>query len=167
MEAAASITEHAGFLQRLGSSLPASLERYAGEDTSGVGQTAQPIALRFTYRDVPFFASVERRDGMAALRLTGAIGPLPFSAQAARRRRRALTTLAATGRASLNWRVSMQQEITVEGTIALGGKLGLAAIVAGAVQLLLQGDRYLSLLLDILGDADNLNSPGLPAIRAA
>jgi hypothetical protein len=61
----------------------------------------------------------------------------------------------------------MQQEITVDGTIALSEKPSPATMVAGAVQLLLQGERYLSLLLDVLGDADDLNPPCLPAIRAA
>jgi hypothetical protein len=32
------------------------------------------------------------------------------------------------------------------------------AIVAGAVELLVQGERYLSLLLDVLGEAESLNS---------
>jgi hypothetical protein len=163
MEPAISITEHVEFLRRLGSSLPASLERYAGGDVSGTGPTAHSIALRFTYRDVPFFATIERDGGLATLRLIGAIGPLPFSVQAAQRRRRALTTLAAAGGTALNWRVSTRQEITVEGTITLGDKPTPAAMVTGAVQLLLQGDRYLSLLLDILGDADNLNSPDFNA----
>jgi hypothetical protein len=164
MEPAISIIEHAEFLQRLGPPVPASLTRFDGADTAG---PAQSLVLRFTYRDVPFVARVERRDGVAMLCLTGAVGPLPFSAQAARRRRRALTTLAAAGRAPLNWRVSMQQEITVDGTIALSEKPSPATMVAGAVQLLLQGERYLSLLLDVLGDADDLNPPCLPAIRAA
>lgn len=167
MERAVSISEHAEFLQRLGSSLPPSLDRYGIAETSRADAAGAPIAARFTYRDVPFVAHVEHRDGVAMLCLTGAVGPLPFSAQAARRRRRALTTLAAAGGVPLTWRVSMQQEITVEGAIALGAKPGPAAVVGGAVRLLLQGDHYLSLLLDVLGDSANLDAPAVNVTQAA
>ncbi len=117
------------------------------------------MVLRFAYRDVPFVGRIERRGAAATLQLTGAIGPLPFSAQAARRRRRALVTLAAGSGGALAWRVSAQQEITVDGTIALAQPLTPTATVAGAVQLLVQADCCLKLLLDVLGDADELNSP--------
>lgn len=158
MDPVVSITEHAEFLHRLGSSLPAGFDRYGVVNEERDATAAQEIALRFAYRDVPFFGRVERRGAVPVLRLTGAVGPLPFSAQAARRRRRALSTLVAAGRVPLNWRVSTRQEISVEGTIELARPLSPATIVTGAVQLLLQGERYLSLLLDVLGDAGDLNS---------
>jgi hypothetical protein len=154
MDPIVSISEHTEFLDRLGSSRSSEFDR--------IGRAAkvkQPVVLRFTYRDVPFVGRIEYQGAAAILHLIGAIGPLPFSAQAARRRRRALITLAAGSGAALTWRISAQQEITVGGTIALAQPLTPATTVAGAVQLLLQGDRCLSLLLDVLGDADQLNAP--------
>jgi hypothetical protein len=56
------------------------------------------------------------------------------------------------------WRASAQQELTVDGIIALFRPRTPAATVAGAVQLLLQREPCLSLLLDVLGDADALSS---------
>ena len=58
----------------------------------------------------------------------------------------------------LDWRVSATQEISVGGTIALVQPVTPMTILAGAVQFLMRGDRYLSLLLDVLGEADSLNS---------
>jgi hypothetical protein len=154
MDPIVSISEHTEFLDRLGSSLPSKFDRIGT-----AAKAAQPMVLRFTYRDIPFVCRIERQGAAAILHLTGEVGPLPFSAQAIRRRRRALITLAAGSGAAPTWRVSAQQEITVNGTITLAQPLTPAATVAGAVQLLLQGDRCLSLLLDVLGDADEFNSP--------
>jgi hypothetical protein len=154
MDPIVSISEHTEFLDRLGSSLPDELDRIGR-----AAKDARPVVLRFTYRDVPFVGRIERQGGAAILHLTGEIGPLPFSAQAARRRRRALITLAAGSGVALTWRVSVQQEIAVEGTIALAQPLTPARVVAGVIHLLLRGDRCLNLLLDALGDAESLNSP--------
>jgi hypothetical protein len=154
MDPVVSISEHSEFLDRLGSSLPGELDRFGRAHL----KAAQPVLLRFTYRDVPFVGRIERHGTAATLHLTGAVGPLPFSVQAARRRRRALLTVAASS-SGLAWRVSPQQEITVAGSIELAQPLTPAATVAGAVRLLVQADSCLSLLLDVLGDADELNSP--------
>ena len=146
MDPVASFSEHSEFLDRLGSSLPRFKAR-------------QPVLLRFTYRDVPFVGRIVRHGTSATLHLVGEVGPLPFSVQAARRRRRALLAVAAGSGSALNWRVSPHQEITVAGAIELSHPLTPAATVAGAVRLLLQADNCLSLILDVLGDADELNSP--------
>jgi hypothetical protein len=146
MDPVVSISEHSEFLDRLGSSLPRFTAR-------------QPVLLRFTYRDVPFVGRIERHGTAATLHLVGEVGPLPFSVRAARRRRRALLTVAAGSGSALSWRVSPHQEITFAGAIELAHPLTPAATVAGAVRLLLQADNCLSLLLDVLGDADELNSP--------
>ncbi len=156
---AVAISEHAEFLDRLGSSLPIEFSQFGTAAESGIAEATPRIALRFTYCDVPFVGSIERHGTAATLRLTGGVGPLPFTAQAARRRQRALRTLAAAGRASLNWQVSARQEIIVDGTIELARPLTPTAMVAGAVQLLLQADAYLALLLDVLGDAAEFSSP--------
>src|SRR5437868_2289630 len=118
MDPVVSISEHSEFLDRLGSSLP----RF---------EARQPVLLRFTYRDVPFVGRIERHGTAATLHLTGAVGPLPFTVQAARRRRRALLTLAAGSSSGLGWRVSPQQEITVAGSIELAHPLTPAATVSG------------------------------------
>jgi hypothetical protein len=159
MDPVVSINEHSEFLHRLGSSLPSELERFGQGGPDHPAKPGQPVLLRFTYRDVPFVGRIERHGAVATLHLTGDVGPLPFSVQAVRRRRRALITLAAGSGSALAWRVSAQQEITVAGSIALAHPLTPAATVAGAVKLLLQGDSCLSLLLDVLGDAHALNSP--------
>jgi len=159
MDPVVSISEHTEFLDRLGSSLPSELAAFGSVGQDHSATAARPVVLRFAYRDVPFVGRIEHQGAEAILRLTGEIGPLPFSAEATRRRRRALVTLAAASGAALSWRISARQEITVEGTIPLSLPLTPAATVAGAVHLLLRGDRYLSLLLDVLGDADELNSP--------
>jgi hypothetical protein len=159
MDPVVSIAEHTEFLDRLGASLPSELNRFGTARQDRPAKAVPPVVLRFTYRDVPFIGRIQRQYPTAAtLHLTGEIGPLPFSAKAARRRRRALATLAAGSDTGLTWRVSAQQEVTVEGTITLAQPLTPAATVAGALQLLLQGDCCLSLLLDVLGDADELNS---------
>lgn len=159
MDPVVSMSEHSEFLDRLGSSLPSALGRFGQGGRDHPARPAQPVLLRFAYRDVPFVGRIERHGAAATLHLTGNVGPLPFSVQAKRRRRRALITLMAGNGSPLIWRVSAQQEITVTGAIALAHPLTPAATVAGAIQLLLQADGCLSLLLDVLGDFDELNSP--------
>jgi hypothetical protein len=158
MHPVVSITDHTDFLDRLGPSLPTELGRFErADDGSGVAASSS-VVLHFTYLDVPFSGRIERQGSETILRLTGAIGPLPFTAQAARRRGRALRTLAAASHTALDWRVSATQEISVAGAIALAHPVTPVAMVAGAVQLLLRGECYLGLLLDVLGEADSLNS---------
>jgi hypothetical protein len=159
MQPVVSITDHTDFLDRLGPSLPTELGRLERADDGGAVAASSTIVLRFTYLDVPFSGRVERQGSETILHLTGAIGPLPFSAQAVRRRARALRTLAAASRCTtLDWRVSVAQEISVAGAIPLAHPMTPVAMVVGAVQLLLRGEGYLSLLLDVVGDADSLNS---------
>jgi hypothetical protein len=152
MDPIVTISEHADFLKRLGLSPPASLAGWVTPVGSATAEAAAPIVLRFAYRDVPFVVRIERDGKAAILQLSGKIGPLPFTAQAARRRRRALFTLAAAGSTSLNWRVSARQEIEVDGAITLARPLTPVAMVAGIVRLLLEGERYLDLLLEVLGE---------------
>ena len=158
MDPVVSISEHSEFLDRLGSSLPSVLDRFGRTAVYPPVKVPHPMCLGFAYRDVPFIGRVERQGEKAILHLTGEIGPLPCSAQAARRRRRALITLAAGTSKTLAWRISARQEISVDGSIALPHPLTPAATVAGVVQLLIQAEPCLALLLDVLGDADELNS---------
>jgi len=160
MDSVNPITHHAELINRLGATLPIELDRLALPQTMGV--TVAPtneIVFRFAYLDVPFAGRVERRGVGAVLRLTGDLGPLPFTAQAAERRRRALWTIAAACRETeLDWSVSEKQAIAVAGEIELARPLTPAAMVSGAIALLLQGERYLKFLLDVLGEAEYLNS---------
>jgi hypothetical protein len=158
MDPVVSITDHTDFLRRLGPSLPTGLSRFERADHGSAVAASSSVVLRFTYLDIPFSGRIERRRSETILHLTGAIGPLPFTAQAARRRSRALRTLAAASRTTLDWRISVTQEISVAGAIPLTHPVTPVAMVAGAIQFLLRGERYLRLLLDVLGEADSLNS---------
>jgi hypothetical protein len=170
MDAVAEITSHAELISRLGSTLPVELDRLSLPQAMGMAASAtNQITFRFAYRDVPFDGRAERRGNAAALHLSGDLGPLPFSAQGALRRRRALRTLAAASHATgLDWRLSPTQRITLAGETELPRPLTPAAMVSGAVGLLLRGERYLQLLLDVLGDAAYLDTPrrGLAALGA-
>ena len=170
MDAVAEITSHAELISRLGSTLPVELDRLSLPQAMGMGASAtNQIKFRFAYRDVPFDGRAERRGSAAALHLSGDLGPLPFSAQGALRRRRALRTLAAASHATgLDWCLSPTQRITLAGETELPRPLTPAAMVSGAVGLLLRGERYLQLLLDVLGDAAYLDAPrrGLPELSS-
>ena len=160
MDSVVAITHHVELINRLGPPLSLELDRLALPKAMGMStSTTNAIKFRFTYRDVPFDGQAERRGSAAALRLTGDLGPLPFSAQGAVRRRRALRTLAAASHATgLDWALTATQKISVSGETELPRPLTPAAMVVGAIGLLLRGERYLTLLLDVLGDAEYLNS---------
>jgi len=82
MHPVVSITDHTDFLDRLGPSLPTELGRFErADDGSGVAASSS-VVLHFTYLDVPFSGRIERQGSETILRLTGAIGPLPFTAGA-------------------------------------------------------------------------------------
>ncbi len=169
MDAVAEITNHAELINRLGSTLPVELDRLSLQQTMGMGSSpTNQISFRFAYRDVPFAGRAERRGDAAALHLSADLGPLPFSAQGAVRRHRALRTLAAASQATgLDWRLSATQKITLAGETELPRPLTPAAMVVGVVGMLLRGERYLELLLDVLGDAQYLNSSPLSSSSAA
>ena len=160
MDAISPITHHADLISRLGSTLPVELDRLALPGTMGIEAPSGQIVFRFVYLDVPFTGRVEGRGNGAVLRLTGDLGPLPFTVEAAQRRCRALRTLAAVTRdTKLDWRLSDKQAIAVAGEIELPRPLTPSAMVAGVVGLLLRGERHLRLLVDVLGEAECLNSP--------
>jgi hypothetical protein len=160
MDSASPIKHFAELLSRLGPTLPVELDRLALRGTMGLEPQPGDIAFRFAYLDVPFSGHVERRGDGAVLRLTGDLGPLPFTIEAAQRRRRALRTIAAAMRdTGLDWQVSEKQAIAVNGEVELARPLTPSAMIAGAVTLLLEGERHLRLLVDVLGEAECLNSP--------
>jgi hypothetical protein len=160
MDVVSPITHHVDLINRLGSTLPVELDRLALPWTMGIEAPSGRIVFRFAYLDVPFTGRVERRGDGAVLHLTGDLGPLPFTAEAAQRRYRALRTLAAAMRdTKLDWQLSAKQAIAVAGEVELARPLTPSSMVAGAVGLLLRGERHLRLLVDVLGEAECLNSP--------
>lgn len=161
MDSVATITHHAELISRLGSPLPIELCRLALPQAMGIdSSTTHRIVFHFVFHDVPFIGKVERRGSAAMLHLSADLGPLPFSAQGAQRRRRALRTLAAASYATgLDWRLSPTQRISVTGELPLPRPLTPAGMIVGVVGLLVRGERYLALLLDVLGEAGYLNSP--------
>ena len=162
MDRSIAIAHHAALIERLGAALPAELDRLTLPRTMGLHERASgELAFRFLYRDVSFTGRVSRKAAHAVLHLTGDLGPMPYSIQAALRRRRALRTLAAASRdTGLDWRLTEKHCIAVAGEVELTKvPLTPSAIVAGAVSLLLRGDHYLGLLLDVLGEAESINSP--------
>jgi hypothetical protein len=153
------IAHHGALIDRLGAALPAELDRLALPQTLGKG-AASELTFRFLYCDVSFLARVSRDGAHATLRLTGDLGPMPYTIQAAQRRRRALRTLAMANRdTGLDWSITEKHCITVTGEVELTKRpLTPATMVAGAIGLLLRGEGYLRLLTDVLGEAECLNS---------
>jgi hypothetical protein len=126
----------------------------------GAATAAREIAFRFSYRELPCTALVEREEGAATLRVVGDFGPLPYSVEGASQRRRALQIVAAAKRDSgFDWRLSPVQSIVFAGDVALEPLLTPLDIVAGVVGLLLRADGYIGLLLEVLGEASPITSP--------
>ncbi|HXP73724.1 MAG TPA: hypothetical protein VN823_06215 [Stellaceae bacterium] len=111
----------------------------------------RPVEFRFTFREVPFSCTAERREGHPVLTLTGDLGSLPYTAEGAERRQAVQTVVAAARRRSgLDWQVTAQQQIVVRGGISLVLPLTPVAMVAGAVTLLLRARPFLDLLLEAM-----------------
>lgn len=154
MPAIVPITDPAELIARLGAVTPIALDRDAAL------APAEGVRFAFAWRDVPFSSTIEGRGEEAVLTVSGELGPMPFTIEAAHRRQRALRTLAAACRwTDLAWRLTPAHQIVVEGEARLAQPVSPAAMIAGAVGILARADRYLALLLDVLGDAECLNVP--------
>ena len=154
MPATAPITDPAELFARLGTVAPIALDRGAAL------APAQGVQFSFAWRDVPFSSTIESHGEEAVLRVSGDLGPMPFTVEAAHRRQRALRTLAAACRwTDLAWRLTPAHQIVVEGKARLAQPVSPAAMIAGAVGILARADCCLALLLDVLGDAECLNAP--------
>jgi hypothetical protein len=117
--------------------------------------STRPVAFRFTYREVPFSCIAERKDGRPVLTLIGDFGALPYTAEGPQRRKAVQTVVAHARRCSgLDWQVTLQQEITVRGSISLALPLTPVAMVTGAVTLLLRARPFLELLLETMTEED-------------
>lgn len=112
------------------------------------------LKFRFCFKEVPFTAQTERRQGRPVLTLTGDLGVLPFSIENARRRRRLRKVLAYARQASgLSWEVTPEQLIRASGEADLGLPLTPTAIIAGATTLLLRSRAYLELIVAVGGES--------------
>jgi hypothetical protein len=108
----------------------------------------------FGYQDVPFRARAERRAGRPTLTLTGDLGSLPFSIENPRRRRRMLKVLAgAQDGTTLQWQVTADNRVFVQGEIELGLPLTPLAIIAGAATLLVHCRPYIDLVVQVANEA--------------
>jgi hypothetical protein len=158
MDQVAPITHHAELISRLGPTLPPELCRLALPQAMGHESTARNFTFGFVWRELPFTGIVEATGSAARLAVMGSLGPLPFTAEDAKRRQRARRALAEANRQTrLEWQLSPKHEILVGGVIELARPLSPGRMIAAAVAMLLPGDGYLALLLDVLGDADSLN----------
>src|SRR5882762_750580 len=114
MDPVAPITHHSELIRRLGPALSPEFDRLELARSMGLAEPTNGVAFRFTYLDIPFTGQVESTADGALLRLSGAIGPVPFTVEAPRRRQRALRALAAASiDTALDWRLSPAQELTV------------------------------------------------------
>ncbi len=115
--------------------------------------TGSAVGFRFLFREVPFEARAERRDGRTAVSLVGDLGFLPFTIENAKRRRRLRMMLAAADRASgLRWEITPRHGIRISGEIDRNVPFTPTAIVAAAIALLLRGRPYLDLAVAIAGE---------------
>jgi len=145
---AASKPKEASIIATLGGfELPIELDR---ADIFGRGDQ-RPVAFRFTFHEVPFSCTVTREDGQPILTLTGDFGALLYAAEGPERRQAVRTVVAAARRRSgLDWHVTPQQQIVMQGGLALTLPLAPVAMIAGAVSVLLRARPYLEVLLDAL-----------------
>lgn len=115
---------------------------------------AKPFTFRFCVNEVPFEATLMRRERRAVLSLTGALGVLPFTAESATRRRRlAMIVAAARRRTRLHWAVTGRQEIVVSGDIELTDRITPTTALAGAISLMLRARPYADLIVSVNGEA--------------
>jgi hypothetical protein len=149
----------AALIGRLCAVVPPGLAPFVAPDEAAIG-SARQLAFGFSYRELPYTATIERQESASVLRIVGNFGPLPYSAEGARPRRRTLQAMAAAkSDTGLDWHLSPTQEIIVAGEVTLQNPLTPSAMIAGVVGLLLRADAYTGLLLEILGEARWLTSP--------
>src|SRR5471032_377967 len=114
----------AALLGRLCTVVPPGLAAFVAPPDEAAASAAagavRQVAFRFSYRELPCTAIIERRESDSILRLVGNFGPLPYTAEGAPQRRRALQAIAAAkSDTGLDWRLSPAQAIIFAGDIAL------------------------------------------------
>lgn len=132
---------------------PFDIDGFGASFGLGPARPPGPLKFRFCFNEVPFTAEADRRQGRPVLSLTGDLGILPYSIEAASRRRRLRKVLAAARHASgLSWEVTAEHHIKVAGAIDLGLPLTPMAVIAGATTLLLRSRPYLELIVAVGGE---------------
>ncbi len=132
--------------------LPLEIDRFGASFGLRPARASGVLNFRFCFKEVPFTAQTERRQGRPVLRITGDLGLLPYSIENAARRRRMRKVLAAARRASgLRWELTAQHLIRASGEIDLGLPLTPTAVIAGATTLLLRSRPYLELVVAVAG----------------
>lgn len=106
-----------------------------------------PINFRFQWQGIPFAARVVMTDdGATRLRLVGDLGPIPYSAEDARRRDRLLSLIRWHAAARpCRFAVGQRQHLNLLGDADVATPLTGTAIIAAATQLLLQARSHLDL----------------------
>lgn len=132
---------------------PFEIDRFGASFGVGPVRPSGVLNFRFCFKEVPFRARTERRQGRPVLTLTGDLGILPFSIESAKRRRRLRTVLWAARRSSgLRWEITRQHRIRVTGEIELDLPLTPTAVIAGATTLLLTSRPHLELIVAVASE---------------
>jgi hypothetical protein len=133
---------------------PFDIDRFGASFGLGPARPSGVLTFRFCFKEVPFTARTERRQGQAVLSLTSDLGLLPFTIENPRRRRRLRKVLSAARRASgLSWEIAPDHHIRATGEIDLGLPLTPTAIIAGATTLLVRSRPYLELIVAVGGES--------------
>jgi hypothetical protein len=133
--------------------LPLEIDRFGASFGLRPARASGVLNFRFCFKEVPFTARTERRQGRPVLHLTGDLGLLPYSIENAARRRRLRKVLAAARCASgLRWELTAQHLIRASGEMDLGLPLTPTAVVAGAATLLLRSRPYLDLIVAVASE---------------
>jgi hypothetical protein len=114
-----------------------------------VDPLARPIAFAFRWVGVDFTGGVGSTGEGSALRISGTVGPMPYSAESIPARRNAIAILFGSSLAPhVKLTLSPDQQIRASGEIAVRPPLTPKLLVAAAIRLALELRPYLKLLLD-------------------
>jgi hypothetical protein len=115
---------------------------------------ADGLRFGFCFGEIPCRGRTERRGERSFLILTAELGFLPYSFEAAARRRRLLKLIAAGPRQpGMKVAIAEDQSIAARGEVDLGPALVPAALLTGIVTLLLDSRAYLELIVAVAGEA--------------
>jgi hypothetical protein len=158
MDPSATNSHSAALIDRVGTVVPSGLAPFVASPAQSA--PIRQVAFRFSYRDVPCTAISEQRGSDSILRLVCNFGPLPYTAEGAQPRRRALQAIAlAKNDTGLDWHLSASQVVVLTNDVALTQPYKPATMIAGVVGLLLRADQYIGLLREILGSPGDLTAP--------
>ena len=132
---------------------PFEIDRFGASFGLHPARPSGVLKFRFCFKEIPFEARTERRDGRPVLWLSGDLGILPFTIENAARRRRLRRVLAVVQQDSgMRWGVGYDQHIRVTGEKVLEVPLTPTAVIAGATALLLNTRPYLELIVAVASE---------------